>query len=98
CSGGSPITAHEVASSLKSPKEKGTPIATQLLRDVVDAEAPDDATGLVHFAPRRARDVPLFAASLPIFSRAYYSKHAFDETTLEPPLASGPYHVRRFHP
>src|SRR5262249_17160767 len=95
---GSPITAHDVAFSLKILKEKGHPIAQQLLRDVVDVEASDDASALVHFAPRRARDVPLSAASLPIFSRAYYSKHAFDETTLEPPLASGPYHVRRFHP
>ena len=36
------------------------------------------------------------SASLPIFSRAYYAKHAFDETTLEPPLGSGPYKVGRF--
>jgi microcin C transport system substrate-binding protein len=40
--------------------------------------------------------VPLFAASLPIFSRAYYSQRPFDETTLEPPLGSGPYQVGRF--
>jgi len=95
---GSPITAHDVAFSLKILKEKGHPIAQQLLRDVVDVEASDDASALVHFAPRRARDVPLFAASLPIFSRAYYSKHVFDETTLEPPLGSGPYKVGRFEP
>jgi microcin C transport system substrate-binding protein len=35
-------------------------------------------------------------ASLPIFSRAYYSKHPFDETTLKAPLGSGPYQVGRF--
>ncbi|TMJ43220.1 MAG: ABC transporter substrate-binding protein, partial [Alphaproteobacteria bacterium] len=93
---GSPLTAHDAAFSLKILKEKGHPIAQQLLRDVRDAEAPDDATVLIHFAPNRARDVPLFAASLPIFSRAYYSTHAFDETTLEPPLGSGPYQVGRF--
>src|SRR4029453_19047506 len=52
----------------------------------------------LRFAPKRARDVPLFTASLPIFSREYYSKHAFDETTLEPPLGSGPYQVGRFDP
>src|SRR5213083_2578455 len=82
---GSPLTAHDVASSLKILKEKGHPIAQQLLRDFVGAEATDDATVVLTFAPKRARDVPLFAASLPIFSRAYYSTHAFDETTLEPP-------------
>src|SRR6266487_6814722 len=92
---GSPLTAHDVAFSLKTLKEKGHPIAQQLLRDLVDAEASDDATVLIRFAPHRARDVPLFAASLPIFSRAYYSTHAFEETTLEPPLGSGPYQVGR---
>jgi microcin C transport system substrate-binding protein len=93
---GSPLTAHDVAFSLKTLKEKGHPIAQQLLRDLVDAQAGDDATVSLRFAPNRARDVPLFAASLPIFSRAYYSTHAFEETTLEPPLASGPYQVGRF--
>src|SRR5438094_9259703 len=48
---GSPLTAHDAAFSLKILKEKGHPIAQQLLRDVRDAEAPDDATVLIHFAP-----------------------------------------------
>jgi microcin C transport system substrate-binding protein len=93
---GSPITAHDVAFSLKILKDKGHPIAQQLLRDVAGAEATDDATAVVRFAPQRARDVPLFAVSLPIFSRAYYSTKPFDEPTLKPPLGSGPYKVGRF--
>ena len=44
------------------------------------------------------RDVPLFVASLPIFSRAYYTAHNFEETTLDMPLGSGPYKVGRFEP
>jgi microcin C transport system substrate-binding protein len=95
---GSPITAHDIAFSLTILKDKGHPIAQQLLRDFVGAEAPDDATVVVRFAAHRARDVPLFAASLPIFSRSYYSNHAFDETTLEVPLGGGPYKVGRFEP
>src|SRR5215510_12437978 len=67
---GSPLTAHDVAFSLKTLKEKGHPIAQQLLRDFVGAEASDDTSVALRFAPHRARDVPLFAASLPIFSRA----------------------------
>src|ERR1700741_649893 len=93
---GSPLTAHDVAFSLKTLKEKGHPIAQQLLRDLVDAQASDDGTVSLRFPPNRARDVPLFAASLPIFSRAYYSTHAFEETSLEPPLGSGPYQVGKF--
>jgi microcin C transport system substrate-binding protein len=95
---GSPLTAHDVAFSLKILKDKGHPIAQQLLRDFVGAEVADDVTVVAHFAPNRARDVPLFAAALPIFSRDYYSKRPFDETTLEPPLGSGPYKVGRFEP
>ena len=57
-------------------KEKGHPIITQQLRDFTGAEATDDRTVVVRFAEKRARDVPLFVAGLPIFSRAYYSKQA----------------------
>ena len=95
---GSALTAHDVAYSLQVLKEKGHPIAQQLLRDFTRAQALDDTTVVVTFAPNRARDVPLFLAALPIFSRAYYGSHAFDETTLEAPLGSGPYKVGRFEP
>jgi len=95
---GSPLTAHDVAFSLKILKDKGHPIAQQLLRDFVGAEAPDEATVVVRFAAHRARDVPLFVAALPIFSRSYYAARRFDETTLEVPLGSGPYKVGRFEP
>ena len=95
---GSPLTAHDVAFSLKVLKDKGHPIAQQLLRDFVGAEAPDEATVVVRFAAHRARDVPLFVAALPIFSRSYYAARRFDETTLEVPLGSGPYKVGRFEP
>jgi microcin C transport system substrate-binding protein len=40
--------------------------------------------------------VPLFAAQLPILSRAYYATRPFDESTLEVPLGCGPYKVGRF--
>jgi microcin C transport system substrate-binding protein len=93
---GSKLTAHDAAFSLNILKEKGHPLITQRMRDFKGAEAIDDATLVVRFAPRRARDVPLFVAGQPIFSRAYYSKRPFDETTLEVPLGSGPYKVGRF--
>jgi microcin C transport system substrate-binding protein len=92
---GTPLTAHDVVWSLTTLKEKGHPIITQLMRDCKGAEAPDDRTVVVGFAENRARDVPLFVAGMPIFSRVYYSKHEFDQSTLEIPLGSGPYKVGR---
>ena len=93
---GTPITAGDVVFSLSTLKEKGHPNIGILLRDMEAAEADGDRTVVLRFAANRARDVPLFAATLPIFSRAFYETRKFDETTLEPPLGSGPYRVGRF--
>ena len=93
---GTKLTARDAAFSLNVLKDKGHPLITQQMRDVVGAEAADDEVVTVRFAPKRARDVPLFVAGLPIFSRAYYATHEFDQSTLDIPLGSGPYRVGRF--
>jgi microcin C transport system substrate-binding protein len=93
---GSALTAHDVAWSLTTLKSQGHPIIHQLLRDMQGAQATDDRTVVVRFAPKRARDVPLFVAGLPIFSRAYYVKQKFDESTLAVPLGGGAYKVGKF--
>jgi microcin C transport system substrate-binding protein len=95
---GSPLTAQDVAFSLNILKEKGHPLISQSLRDFVGAKADDDVRVTVSFAEKRARDVPLFVAGLPIFSRAYYANRPFDQSTLDIPLGSGPYKVGRFEP
>src|SRR5689334_4852314 len=93
---GSKLTAHDVAFSLNALKEKGHPLILVQLRDFVRAEVLDDATVAVMFAPNRARDVPLYVAGLPIFSKAYYANRPFDESTVEIPLGSGPYKVGKY--
>ena len=95
---GSELTAHDVAFSLQVLKEKGHPIIQQLLRDFSGVQAPDETSVVVSFAAGYARDLPLFVSWLPIFSRAYYAGRAFEESTLDPPLGSGPYKVGRFEP
>lgn len=91
----SKLTAQDAAFSLNILKAKGHPIIQQQLRDMTKAEANDDATLTVTFAPKRGRDVPLYVAGLPIFSKAYYDKKPFDESTMDVPLGSGPYKVGR---
>jgi microcin C transport system substrate-binding protein len=95
---GTRLTAQDAAFSLNLLKEKGHPIIQQRLREMAGVEAADDLTLVVRFVEKRARDTPLFVASLPIFSRAYYTAHNFEETTLDVPLGSGPYRVGRFEP
>src|SRR4051794_33130075 len=93
---GSRLTAHDAAFSLTILKEKGHPLVITQMRDMVKAEALDDATLVVTFAEKRARDVPLYVATMPIFSKAYYATRPFDESTLDIPLGSGPYKVGKF--
>lgn len=93
---GTKITAQDVAWSLTTLKDKGHGNIVALLRFMEKAEALDDATVTVTFAKNRARDVPLFVAGLPIFSKAYYATRPFDESTTDAPLGSGPYKVGRY--
>jgi microcin C transport system substrate-binding protein len=93
---GSKLTAQDAAFSFNVLKAKGHPLIIVQLRDMVKAEAADDATVVVTFAPNRARDVPLYVAGLPIFSKAYYSTRPFEESSLDIPLGSGPYRVGKF--
>jgi microcin C transport system substrate-binding protein len=93
---GSRLTAQDVAFSLTILKQKGHPLVIQQMREMEKAEAPDDATVVVTFADKHARDVPLYIVSLPIFSKAYYAERAFEESTLDTPLGSGPYKVGKF--
>lgn len=95
---GQRLTARDVAFSLMLLKEKGHPEISQVIRDMRDAVAEDDATVVIRFAPGRSRDLPLFVATLPIFSADYYGTRDFEASSLEPPLGSGPYQVGRLEP
>ena len=95
---GTRMTAHDAAWSLMTLKEKGHPVIRQLMRDVVSAVAEDDATLAVRFDPKRGREIPLFVASLPIFSKAFYATRDFEASTLDIPLGSGAYKVGRVEP
>lgn len=95
-SDGTPVTAADVINSFNLLKEKGSPAIGLALREVIKAEAPDDATVQYTFQGALVRDLPVILAGLPVLSKAYYDKKPFDETSLEPPLGSGPYLISDF--
>src|SRR6478672_3142241 len=90
---GSELTADDIVFSFDALKNKGHPLYHQMLEDVVKAEAVDPKTVRYTFKGELVRDLPLTVAALPIFSKTYYATRSFDETTLDPPLGSGPYVV-----
>lgn len=93
---GSRLTAADIAFSLDILKTKGHPSIRQPLRDLDIAEAEGDEVLHVRLKEGHSREAILMVAGQPIFSKAYYTTHAFDETTLDPPLGSGPYQVGPF--
>jgi microcin C transport system substrate-binding protein len=97
-SDGSAVTAADVVFSFDILKEKGHPVYRTQFKDVAKAEAVDTHMVRFTFADTANRDLPLAVAALPIFSKAYYATREFDQTTLDPPLASGPYKIGDFKP
>lgn len=95
---GTPVTAADVAFTIRAVKEKGHPLYRINLRDVTVQDPKDPYTVEFRFAGESRRDGPLFVAEFPIASAAFYKTHRFDETSLERPLGSGPYKVGAFKP
>jgi microcin C transport system substrate-binding protein len=63
---------------------------------VAEVQAPDPASVRYTFTGTQVRDLPLTVAGLPILSKTYYASHDFEQTTLDPPLGSGPYKLGDF--
>ena len=93
---GSPVTADDVVFSFETIKAKGHPAFSIPIRDVKSVEAIDPHTVRYTFEGTLVRDLPITVATLPILSKAYYTTHDFEKTSLEPPLGSGPYKVGPF--
>lgn len=91
-SDGTPVTAHDVVFSYEVLRDKGQPSYKVLFKDFKSVESLDDLTVKFTFnADGALRELPMSAAGLPIFSKAYYETRDFSESTLEPPLGSGAY-------
>jgi microcin C transport system substrate-binding protein len=93
---GSPLTAEDVVWSIDTLKEKGHPDLRLSLKDVDNAQAPDERTVIVRFTDKASAQLPLSVAGLPIFSKAWWADKDFEASTLTPVLGSGPYKVGRF--
>ena len=93
---GSPLTAKDVAFSLKTLRDKGHPVIQQLLRDLEKAEAEGDDVVLVALRENFGRDSILNIAGQPILSEAYYKSHDFTRSGMQPPLGSGAIQDRGF--
>ena len=90
---GTPVTADDVVFTLETLKTKGHPRFQLSLKDVAGAAALDPHTVKYQFQGENVRDLPVLVATLPVFSKAYYTANDFLKESLDPPLGSGPYQI-----
>ncbi len=93
---GEPVTADDVVWTFETLKTDGVPYYRITLEDVVAIEA--EGPHRVRFTFRdgaATRDLAARIGEIDILPQHYYETVPFNESTLEPPLGSGPYLVDR---
>ncbi len=91
---GVPVTADDVVFTFEVLKEKGSPREKTLLLAIIGAEKLGPRRVRIHMSDRAARRLPLqISSEIQILPHHYWATREFDQTTLEPPLGSGPYRV-----
>ncbi|MCP5151513.1 MAG: ABC transporter substrate-binding protein [Ectothiorhodospiraceae bacterium] len=93
---GRPITADDVVWSLETLKAKGQPFYRFYYGSVASAERLGERRVKFTFTETGNRELPLIVGQLPVLPRHYWEGRDFESTTLEPPLASGPYRITEF--
>ncbi len=97
-SDGSPITSSDVRFTFDLLKSKGRPQQRAAFAQIKAVTTPDPETIRFDLQGSGDRELPLFLGLMPVLSSKATDAAHFDETTLKPPLASGPYRVSAVEP
>ena len=93
---GTPITVADVIFSLNILLEKGHPQYKFYYANVVEAVDLGDRVVRFNFDVKDNRELPHIMGQLTILPRHWWEGRAFEESSLEPPLGSGPYKIGAF--
>ncbi|MGI9371948.1 MAG: extracellular solute-binding protein [Hyphomicrobiales bacterium] len=97
-SDGTPVTIEDVIFSLETLRDFGRPNYRAYYSKVERIERIDKRTVKFHFAADTDREMPLIVSLMSILPKHVWDGKKFDKTTLEPPIASGPYVVEKIDP
>ncbi len=92
---GSQVSAKDVVFSYETLRDKGHPQYRFYWSDITGADVLNNQT--VRFNFKRANpELHLIVGQIPIFSRNWVGKKAFDKLALEQPITSGPYTIEKY--
>lgn len=97
-SDGRPLTADDVVFSWALLRDKGRPNHRQYYAKVAKAEVLDARTVRFDFGGQGDRELPLILGLMPVLPRHAINAETFEETSMAPPLGSGPYRVSAVKP
>ncbi len=95
---GTPITPADVVWTFETLKSKGHPFYRSYYADVIKAEPVGERSVRFTFRNGNNRELAQIVGELPVLSKAYWSTRDFEQTTLDPPLGSGPYKIEAVDP
>jgi peptide/nickel transport system substrate-binding protein len=97
-SDGVPVTSADVLFSFELLKTRGRPQQRAAFSLVKSVETPDERTIRFDLTGLGDREMPLTLGLIPVLPKHRVDPAKFEETTLEPPVASGPYLVTDVKP
>jgi peptide/nickel transport system substrate-binding protein len=92
-SDGQPVKAEDVLFSWTLLRDHGRPNHRQYYAKVAKAEAPDPLTVRFDFGGAPDRELPLILGLMPVLPKHAVDVASFEETSMSPPIGSGPYRV-----
>ncbi len=92
-SDGRPVQAEDVLFSWALLRDKGRPNHRLYYAKVAKAEALDPLTVRFSFTDTNDRELPLILGLMPVLPKHAVDPATFENTTLAPPIGSGPYRV-----
>lgn len=97
-SDGQPLLADDVLFSWELLRDHGRPNHRQYYSKVAKAEALDPLTVRFDFGGAPDRELPLILGLMPILARHATDPKTFEETSMTPPMGTGPYRVTAVRP
>ncbi len=90
---GKPITADDVVWTFNTLIEHGAPFFKAYWHDVTNVKAESHSRVKFTFGVAGNAELPLIVAEMIVLPKHYWADKNFNETSLEPPLGSGPYKI-----
>ncbi|HEY2138281.1 MAG TPA: extracellular solute-binding protein [Xanthobacteraceae bacterium] len=97
-SDGTPVTADDVIFSWRLLRDHGRPNFRTYYVKVAKAEAPSERVVRFDLAGSNDRELPLILGLMPVLPRHATDESTFEQTTLKPPIGSGPYKISQVDP